>query len=587
MRKNNIILGFLFFILLIIAMVETHAQTGLNFQGVARTSNNVILASQVISVKLSILQGTATGIVDYAEIRKVNTNAQGLFNVVIGDTGAISTLGNFTDINWNKAPKFLKIEMDLNAGNNFITIGTTQFQYVAYAKFAETVLAESITGIVPVARGGTGANSLSTFKTAIDLDKVNNTADTEKPISVKTQTALDLKLSASDTSKYTKKTYIDSALLTKITNTGNAATATKLATARKINGVEFDGSADITITSIADAGTLTGTTLNSSITSSSLTSVGALTSGSIPYSLLSGTVPTWNQNTSGNAATATKLATARKINGVDFDGSGDINITALSDAGTLTGTTLKSTVVNSSLTSVGALTSGSIPYSLLTGTVPTWNQNTSGNAATATKLATARKINGVDFDGSTDITIERLKAGDEYGGGIVFYTWANGKHGLIAAMNNVNIDGINAWKWSNLTNINTMAKSDGIGAGYKNMLLILAHQGQETSPYAASVSNEFKVNLGSVDIDNLVYPNGVYLSDWYLPSKYELELIYDFSIQYDGYNPNPNWDSMQNNFGYWTSTEVNASNTWYLDSSKVWVSAIKTTLGRVRPIRMF
>ena len=44
-------------------------------------------------------------------------------------------------------------------------------------------------------------------------------------------------------------------------------------------------------------------------------------------------------------------------------------------------------------------------YSEITGTVPTWNQNTTGNAATATKLQTARAINGVSFDGSTNITI--------------------------------------------------------------------------------------------------------------------------------------------------------------------------------------
>jgi hypothetical protein len=56
----------------------------------------------------------------------------------------------------------------------------------------------------------------------------------------------------------------------------------------------------------------------------------------------------------GNASTATKLATARAINGVDFDGSSAITVTAA--AGTLTGTELKSTVVTSSLTSVGTLT---------------------------------------------------------------------------------------------------------------------------------------------------------------------------------------------------------------------------------------
>ena len=61
--------------------------------------------------------------------------------------------------------------------------------------------------------------------------------------------------------------------------TGNAATATALQTARAINGTNFDGTAAITVT--AAAGTLTGTTLNSSVVTSSLTTVGALNTGSI------------------------------------------------------------------------------------------------------------------------------------------------------------------------------------------------------------------------------------------------------------------------------------------------------------------
>jgi len=55
-----------------------------------------------------------------------------------------------------------------------------------------------------------------------------------------------------------------------------AADATTLATPRAINGVNFDGSAAITVT--AAAGTLSGGTLNSGVTASSLTSVGTLTS---------------------------------------------------------------------------------------------------------------------------------------------------------------------------------------------------------------------------------------------------------------------------------------------------------------------
>jgi hypothetical protein len=62
--------------------------------------------------------------------------------------------------------------------------------------------------------------------------------------------------------------------LTGISIDGNSGTATKLATARNINGVSFDGTADITVT--AAAGTLTGTTLNSTVVTSSLTSVGTL-----------------------------------------------------------------------------------------------------------------------------------------------------------------------------------------------------------------------------------------------------------------------------------------------------------------------
>ena len=249
MISNNGILRTLFLILLSQIMINAQAQNGLNFQGVARTTNNVILASQAITIKLSILQGSSTGTLEYSETREVFTNAQGLFTAVIGDEGAISTLGNFTMINWKLSPKFLKIEMDAAAGTNFITMGTTQFQYVAYAQFAKSVDAENIVGIVPVTLGGTGVNSLTGLKTALNLNNVNNTTDLNKPISTLTQTALDLKLNAADTSKFTKQTYSDSALLTKLSINGNAATASKLATARKINGVDFDGTADITITS--------------------------------------------------------------------------------------------------------------------------------------------------------------------------------------------------------------------------------------------------------------------------------------------------------------------------------------------------
>ena len=83
------------------------------------------------------------------------------------------------------------------------------------------------------------------------------------------------------------------------------------------------------------------------IGNASVTSV--VTSGTISATGFTGPL-------TGNASTASKLATARNINGTAFDGTANITIAA--DANTLTGITLASNVVNSSLTSVGTITSG-------------------------------------------------------------------------------------------------------------------------------------------------------------------------------------------------------------------------------------
>ena len=164
------------------------------------------------------------------------------------------------------------------------------------------------------------------------------------------------------------------------TITGNAGTATKLATARNINGVAFDGSSDITIAAAADAGTLSGTALKSTVTGSSLTSVGTLANLTVTNPI-AGSV-------TGNAGTATKLAATKNINGVAFDGSADITITAAADAEQLAGTTLKSTVTGSSLTSVGTITNG------------TW----SGTAIAVAKGGTGATTKSAGFDALSPMT---------------------------------------------------------------------------------------------------------------------------------------------------------------------------------------
>ena len=159
---------------------------------------------------------------------------------------------------------------------------------------------------------------------------------------------------------------------------GNAATATKLAASVNINGIAFDGSASITI-SAAAANTLTissplsGTSYNGSAAVTIALAAGygdtqnpyasktanyflAAPNGSAAAptfrAIVAADIPTLNQNTSGSAAT---LTTSRNINGVAFNGSADITVTAA--ANTLTSDTLNSGVTKSSLTTLGTLSS--------------------------------------------------------------------------------------------------------------------------------------------------------------------------------------------------------------------------------------
>jgi hypothetical protein len=136
--------------------------------------------------------------------------------------------------------------------------------------------------------------------------------------------------------------------------------------------------------------------------SANVVTVGTLANLTVTNPIV-GSVTGSSGSTSGNAATATLAAaatvlqTARTINGVSFDGSGNITISAA--AATLTGTALPAAIVSSSLTSVGTLAALTVTAPIV-GSVTGSAGSATGNAATATALQTARAINGVTFDGT-------------------------------------------------------------------------------------------------------------------------------------------------------------------------------------------
>lgn len=222
---------------------------------------------------------------------------------------------------------------------------------------ATTNLQLGVSGTLQVSNGGTGATTITGLVKGTGTSAMTN-AVAGVDYLTPTGSAAGLTnfpiLNQSTTGNAATATLATNA--TYATSAGTATSSTKLATARTINGVPFDGTSNITISSTASAGTLTGTTLASNVVNSSLTSVGILTNLSVTNPI-AGSI-TGNAGTATLAANATKLATARTINGVSFDGTSDIIITPTIDAGTLTGTTLASNVVNSSLTGVGTITSG-------------------------------------------------------------------------------------------------------------------------------------------------------------------------------------------------------------------------------------
>jgi hypothetical protein len=116
-----------------------HAQTppnAFNYSAVARNAAGQPIANSTIGIQISILKTSTVGTTVYRENHAVNTDAFGLFNLVIG-AGSIQT-GSMATINWGNDNYYLKVGMDATGGTNFLTMGTTQLLSVPYALYAKS-----------------------------------------------------------------------------------------------------------------------------------------------------------------------------------------------------------------------------------------------------------------------------------------------------------------------------------------------------------------------------------------------------------------------------------------------------------------
>jgi hypothetical protein len=129
----SLICGILFFSSLV---ATAQVPNQFNYQAVARNTLGQAIPNANIKIKFTILDGGATGVNVYSEIRSLTTNQLGLFTAAIGGPGAATVTGNFTTIDWSTGKKFIKIEADPLGGNNFIALGNTEMLSVPYALYA-------------------------------------------------------------------------------------------------------------------------------------------------------------------------------------------------------------------------------------------------------------------------------------------------------------------------------------------------------------------------------------------------------------------------------------------------------------------
>ena len=397
--------------------LSAFAQTeGINFQGLARNAAGEVLVSQQISLRLSVLLGSESGAVAYVETRLATTNPQGIFSLVVGDGNAISKTGNFSSIDWKTASKFLKVEMDPNAGNNFLMMGTTRMQAVPFAFYAYGVDAENVKGILPLGSGGTGVASISELKTSLAVDQINNTSDASKPISTATQAALTTKANAADvtTSLATKVDKVTGKELS--TNDYTTAEKTKLAAITGTNTGDQDLSSYATTNQLATKANAADVTTSlatkvDKVTGKGLSTNDYTTAEKTKLAAITGT-NTGDQDLSGYATTA-QLAT--KANTTDLT-------TSLA--------TKVDKVTGKELSTNDFTTAEKTKLAAITGTNTGDQVNITGNAATATladnisattnttltslaNLATVGTITSGTISLTTDIaTTGNLKAGN-------------------------------------------------------------------------------------------------------------------------------------------------------------------------------
>jgi hypothetical protein len=511
---------FLFFILAIALSIIAYSQSPekISYQAVIRNSSGSLLINTPIGIKISILQGSSSGTVIYVEIQTPTTNANGLLTIEIGGAPGFNT------INWEDGPYFVKTEIDPAGGTSYTISGASQLLSVPYAFYSKTAgtLTGAITENDPIfgvspAKGIT-SNNIGNWTTAYGWGNHEGLYRTASWV----PSWIDMTGKPAFASVATSGSFTD--LINKPTSG---------------NGINIDGTNKI---SLNIASQVAGDMMYFDGTNWIRIPKGA--TGQI-LTINSSGVPAWQNQLALPTATS---ASATSITSTGGNLNGIINANGLSTSVTFEyGTDISyGSVINATQNPVEGNTNTNVSASV------------TGLTLGATYHFRIKAVNILGTSYSSDMTfITVLSIGDNYQGGLVFFIDGTGQHGLICAAG----DQGTSVEWGCSTT-SISGTSTVIGTGLANTTAIIS--GCPTAGIAAKICLDLVLNT---------------YSDWYLPSKDELNLMY-LNLHTRGLGG-------FSNIQYWSSSEFNINCGWAYQFGGTWTNRNKGSGLYVRTVRTF
>jgi len=557
----------------------------MSYQAVIRDASNALVTNQQVGMQISILQG-ATAV--YEEIQTPTSNTNGLVSLEIGAGTIVS--GIFSSIDWSAGTYFIKTETDPTRGTNYTITGTSQLLSVPYALYAntssDTEAVAANTAKVGYTEALVSANTDVAANTAkigyteaavsANTDVATNTAKvgyTEAAVSANTDVAAntakvgytEAAVSANtDVAANTAKIGYTEAAVSANTdvaantakvgyteaavsaNTDVAANTAKIGYTEALVSANTDVAANTAKVGYTEAVVSANTDVEANTAKVGYTeaAVSANTDVAANTAKVGYTEALVSANTDVAANTA-KIGYTEAAVSANTDVAANTAKVGYTEAAVSANTDVAANTAKVGYTE--AAVSANTDVAANTAKVGYTEALVSANTDVAANTAKVGYTEAA-VSANTDVAANTLKVGlithavgDSYGGGIVFFVYDGGQHGLIAATE----DQSTGIRWHGGSDTNTRARADGIGAGLKNTAIIIANQGSvDGDAFAATFCNEYSVTA-----------DGVTYGDWYLPSKYELNLLY---LQKDVVGSFPGRY-------YWSSTEYDANNAWRRD----------------------